>query len=230
MALNLNKENDNPNPNFEGNAAGLNLNRSDEPKKSKFNLSKDTSSEVVTNTIVDDKTEEINTGNKKSRISYILIVLFLFGIGLFWFLNQVNDKPNESNESNNVTNQSQNSTITDQPQTILDNSSQNDGKIENQNNSNIPTQNNNSTDSKKEDLKLDNNSTLVESNSTSLNIRSDNSTKSKSNLELNGSLEDKARSVIQGKFGNGAERKRILGIDYFEIQSKVNEMYNNGFQ
>jgi hypothetical protein len=37
-----------------------------------------------------------------------------------------------------------------------------------------------------------------------------------------------ARKVIQGRFGNGLERKRLLGTDYEIIQAKVNEIYRSG--
>ena len=40
-------------------------------------------------------------------------------------------------------------------------------------------------------------------------------------------LEEKARRVIRGDFGNGAKRKRALGSEYDAIQQKVNEMYRN---
>ena len=43
-----------------------------------------------------------------------------------------------------------------------------------------------------------------------------------------GAVEEEAREVIRGKYGNGAVRKRNLGDRYAEIQSKVNEMYRNG--
>jgi hypothetical protein len=42
-----------------------------------------------------------------------------------------------------------------------------------------------------------------------------------------GTLEEKARQVIQGKFGNGSNRKRVLGNDYAEIQARVNEIYRS---
>jgi cytoskeletal protein RodZ len=48
------------------------------------------------------------------------------------------------------------------------------------------------------------------------------------NAALSGTLEEKAKKVIRGNFGNGAERKRQLGNEYAEIQRKVNEMYRNG--
>ena len=43
-----------------------------------------------------------------------------------------------------------------------------------------------------------------------------------------GAVEEEAREVIRGKYGNGAVRKRNLGDRYAEIQSKVNEIYRNG--
>ena len=42
------------------------------------------------------------------------------------------------------------------------------------------------------------------------------------------SLEQKAKEVIRGNYGNGIERKQKLGEQYTEIQGKVNEMYKNG--
>ena len=42
------------------------------------------------------------------------------------------------------------------------------------------------------------------------------------------SVEDEARQVIRGVYGNGSVRKQKLGNRYSEIQSKVNEMYCNG--
>ena len=44
---------------------------------------------------------------------------------------------------------------------------------------------------------------------------------------VTGTIEEKAKQVISGAFGNGAERRRNLGADYAEIQAKVNEMYRN---
>lgn len=43
-----------------------------------------------------------------------------------------------------------------------------------------------------------------------------------------GTVEEEAREVIRGKYGNGDVRKRNLGGRYAEIQSKVNEMYRTG--
>ena len=43
-----------------------------------------------------------------------------------------------------------------------------------------------------------------------------------------GTLEEKAKDVIRGNYGNGVVRKQKLGDQYAEIQGKVNEMYRNG--
>ncbi len=45
---------------------------------------------------------------------------------------------------------------------------------------------------------------------------------------VSGDVEDNARRVIRGDFGNGQERKDKLGSSYSEIQGKVNEMYRQG--
>lgn len=45
---------------------------------------------------------------------------------------------------------------------------------------------------------------------------------------VTGAVEEEAREVIRGKYGNGAVRKRNLGDRYAEIQNRVNEMYRNG--
>lgn len=50
----------------------------------------------------------------------------------------------------------------------------------------------------------------------------------KSYEPISGTLEEKAKRVIRGDFGNGQVRKDRLGDEYAEIQSKVNEMYRNG--
>lgn len=60
----------------------------------------------------------------------------------------------------------------------------------------------------------------------SLEAKSSNS--NKENSLPSGSLEQKAKEVIRGNYGNGIERKQKLGEQYTEIQSKVNEMYKKG--
>lgn len=46
--------------------------------------------------------------------------------------------------------------------------------------------------------------------------------------QLASTLEERAKQVIRGEFGNGEERKQKLGAAYSEIQRKVNELYRSG--
>jgi len=48
--------------------------------------------------------------------------------------------------------------------------------------------------------------------------------------QLQGTVEEKAKMVIRGDFGNGEDRKNALGADYAEIQAMVNELYRSVYQ
>lgn len=50
----------------------------------------------------------------------------------------------------------------------------------------------------------------------------------KSTVAIYGTVEEKARQVIRGNYGNGQVRKDKLGAEYRTIQDKVNEMYRQG--
>ena len=60
------------------------------------------------------------------------------------------------------------------------------------------------------------------------NTEKSKATISESGTQVQGTLEEKAKQVIRGDFGNGIERKNALGEDYRQIQDKVNELYKNG--
>ena len=51
---------------------------------------------------------------------------------------------------------------------------------------------------------------------------------SSTSAPVSGDVEENARRVIRGDFGNGLERRDKLGSSYSEIQGKVNEMYRQG--
>ena len=54
---------------------------------------------------------------------------------------------------------------------------------------------------------------------------------SEKNTQKKKTVEELAREVLQGKWGNGAERRLKLtkaGYDYYEIQKKVNELLKGG--
>lgn len=40
------------------------------------------------------------------------------------------------------------------------------------------------------------------------------------------SIEDKTLETILGEYGNGNDRKRMLGNDFEKVQSRVNQYYN----
>lgn len=52
------------------------------------------------------------------------------------------------------------------------------------------------------------------------------STETTNNDIANKSVDELAREVIAGKYGNGADRKNALGSRYSEVQAKVNEILN----
>lgn len=53
---------------------------------------------------------------------------------------------------------------------------------------------------------------------------------SSTSAPVSGDVEENARRVIRGDFGNGLERRDKLGTSYSEIQGKVNEMYRQGLE
>lgn len=54
------------------------------------------------------------------------------------------------------------------------------------------------------------------------------STQAGNTPDLPATLDEQARMVIRGDFGNGEERKQKLGSSYDAIQKRVNEMYKEG--
>lgn len=67
------------------------------------------------------------------------------------------------------------------------------------------------------DKKISNNSPFIEKKSK----RDSQSTNKKSE---NSDIEEMAKKVIRGEFGNGEKRKKLLGDKYAEIQKRVNEL------
>lgn len=70
--------------------------------------------------------------------------------------------------------------------------------------------------------------TSLEESSTKAEPKQDVPAKPTEPATPSGTLEEKAKDVIRGNYGNGEVRKQRLGDQYAEIQSKVNEMYRNG--
>ena len=115
--------------------------------------------------------------------------------------------------------------------------SQTEAKVKNaDDDSNKPTEGGNPTQSrqnhsdatltnKNDDQARASDSSVRNNSSTGGTVSRTNAT---SSANVTGTVEEEAREVIRGKYGNGDVRKRNLGDRYAEIQSKVNEMYRNG--
>ena len=94
------------------------------------------------------------------------------------------------------------------------------------NSENLTTENNESTSNTDSEVKVSQNK--EQSNATTSVKKASSVTQTKNMSVPEGTLEEKAKLVIRGDFGNGEERKIKLGSEYSAIQGKVNEMYAKG--
>jgi preprotein translocase subunit SecF len=223
MALNLNKGDDNNSkPSTE--KKGLNLSKSADASKVKPNLTKDNPA-----TAVDSKSSNIQTdAKKKSPALIITLALVIIGIGVFWFMNKntTNQNKLETAVSAEVQETAPSEANTRQTNQTTDSNNTNAGdNVQTGEVKSTPTSSNVSptTDA------TNPNSTERVTTKTNQNSTTNATPSSNSVLPI-GSIEEKARQVISGAFGNGADRKQALGEDYAEIQAKVNEIYKNKYQ
>jgi preprotein translocase subunit SecF len=223
MALNLNKGDDNNSkPSTE--KKGLNLSKSADASKVKPNLTKDNPAPAV-----DSKSSNIQTdAKKKSPALIITLALVIIGIGVFWFMNKntTNQNKLETAVSAEVQETAPSEANTRQTNQTTDSNNTNAGdNVQTGEVKSTPTSSNVSptTDA------TNPNSTERVTTKTNQNSTTNAAPSSNSVLPI-GSIEEKARQVISGAFGNGADRKQALGEDYAEIQAKVNEIYKNKYQ
>lgn len=94
------------------------------------------------------------------------------------------------------------------------------------NSENMTTENNDSRSNTDSEVKVSQDQ--EQSNATTSVKKASSVTQTKNMSVPEGTLEEKAKLVIRGDFGNGEERKIKLGSEYSAIQGKVNEMYANG--
>ena len=94
------------------------------------------------------------------------------------------------------------------------------------NSENMTTENNESTSNTDSEVKVSQNK--EQSNATTSVKKASSVTQTKNMSVPEGTLEEKAKLVIRGDFGNGEELKIKLGSEYSAIQGKVNEMYAKG--
>ena len=215
MALNLNKGNEeNSKPNLE--KKGLNLSKSGDSNP--VNLNKE-ASEIESGDTTSLQ-EKQSAEKKKSPVVYIVAAAILLGVGIFWFMNQnggsgedlsttaTTDKPNDTAVSQPV----------GEPQSINETNS---STTENANPD--PAVKSNEIDPASSP-KVNTPSTVANNSVATPETPTKKSSSSNLNTEIQGSIDEKAKQVIQGDFGNGAERRKALGSEYAEIQSRVNEI------
>ena len=164
-------------------------------------------------------------------ISTIIVVLLLC-VGAYFLLNKENEEiiqPTEVTEL--VTSQPGEDNETNEP-VISEGSNDNnesenytDQEVVDVNNVEVATNENNSATVEDSPTANDN---KTEQNIPSKQPSSSTTSNDVNSSELSGSLEQKARRVIRGDFGNGKVRKQKLGNEYQQIQDKVNEMYRLG--
>ncbi len=207
MALNLKKGEEGNTETPSTKKMGLNLSKTDNSPKSNLNLSKVvTEKEDVSITSNDQFVEK-----KKSPITYILIAVLIFGIGGYYFMTK-------EGVNSNVSPISVDSTSTNGP-TTTSGQSQTQGEIANlpgANESTVSTSNSN-------DIQNANSSNPPSTNKEPAHVE----TNSQNSTNSSASLEQKVREVIDGKFGNGEDRKLALGKEYKAIQAKVNTFYRS---
>jgi len=218
MALNLNKGN-------EGNSGptsgkkGLNLSKSEDSAKVDLNLSKD-------KIVKDDSTilhSEQNEERKKSPILYILIAVVVLGIGGYWLMNKNTNSQEVSVAP--IDNAAADTAIAKQDEQTQSQVDANNNPVTNEQ----PVSATNPNEVQKTSKSNSNNAKAVSPNSETKSQNSPNAgASSESVSQLQGSIEQKARQVINGEFGNGSDRKVALGDEYASIQAKVNEIYRKG--
>jgi hypothetical protein len=228
MALNLNKGGDNnSNPNSE--KKGFNLSKSGDSVKTSFNLSKDENAKEPTiEASVDD------TNQKKKSPAYLgVAIVAVLGVLAFWYFNRDSSVSTEttggaSDVHATATKSPDVSTASAQSTNVSPEAVQNAADSQKSVTSDINTANpSTSVNSSNVAETSKHTGKELSPSGSSVNEHSDNQ-KATSNLTNAGStnsLEEKAKQVILGKFGNGTNRKRALGKEYSEIQAKVNEIY-----
>jgi hypothetical protein len=201
MALNLNKNDKDNNESSSSKKKSLNLSKSESLPKNKINLSKDEIDTADPQASPQEQFEE----KKKSPILLVIVAVFVIGIGGYFFMSQ------NSGGQDTTSNQPVDSVTTEVDPSQPEVDSANLSSTSAPSPTDVqPANSPNSPDAAKETVTSE--------------VSSPNSTISGNSSS---SLEQKAREVIDGKFGNGADRKLALGSEYKAIQAKVNALYRS---
>ena len=170
--------------------------------------------------------------SNKGKKWFLLIALVIVAIVAFLLL-----KPKDTNETDSVVISEEATVSLDQQENALKQdtiqvdsesiSNKEDGKVLANDNAISDGMN---TDNVKSDLpeEKEKANVIVQSNTQSTTQTAVSVEKPKEEAVLSGTIDEKAKRVIRGDFGNGEERRNKLGSEYTAIQNKVNEMYELG--
>lgn len=174
-----------------------------------------------------------NDGIVKYLVGAFLVLTAILCGGYFLFFNQSDTSDNniKTEVTENATNQQDSNTRVEKAN--LKNEESNEdfvGQTEELNASNSKSNNDKvnkpaELNEKQTDSSADKESSHAVQSSMDNNSNKQYSSQASLPISL---LEQKAKEVIRGNYGNGIERKQKLGDQYVEIQDKVNEMYKNG--
>ena len=170
--------------------------------------------------------------SNKGKKWFLLIALVIVAIVAFLLL-----KPEDTNDTDSVVKSEEATESLDQQENALKQdtiqvdsesiSNKEDGKVLANDNSISDGMNAGDVKSNlpKEKEKVN---VVAQNNTQSTNQTTVSVEKSKEEVVLSGTIDEKAIMVIRGDFGNGEERKNKLGSEYTVIQNRVNEMYDLG--
>lgn len=193
--------------------------------KKKVTLKTKVAETVTTDITPENHSKKPSNGGKKMGVAILLIVV---AIVAFFLLNPTNDEGSSLVTSNEMVAQQNGASSkleTEKPEPEV---TYNETDIE------TVTEDKNFSD---EEVDAGRDPNTIEEqpqvtsqhNSQSVVKRENATVESKAVNLTSSTVEEKAKSVIRGEFGNGEERKSKLGSEYSVIQKKVNEMYANGF-
>ena len=215
MAINLNKSGEeNAKPAEE--KKKLNLTKKGDTENVKIDLSKGEVDPKPSSSISE------NQEKKKSPIFSVIIVVIGLVIGAFWFLSQEESPVEPLEESKNTV--LTNVAASEEGMAVSPQPVKEAGEVAEV----IPEPKTDvaSSSNQVNGAKASSVNATSPKGTPSTSESSNSSTKTTTGV-LQGSLEEKAKQVLAGAYGNGEERKRNLGVEYAEIQAKVNSLARN---
>jgi hypothetical protein len=232
MGLNLNKSGDGsgskpnlakPDAKTSSDKKEINLSKSNETPNLKINLSKD--QKDVSDAHKIEQSIKINPEKKKSPGLIVLVTIAVIIGGVYYLFNGTSTKTSEAAESSAPSSDSASKTISANKDALLESNAP--SHVQSEETTPVANENSeiNAAGSSNSSSVSDSQTQSSTSQTTALN--ENNSAVAST---LTGTTEEKAMQVISGAFGNGYDRRKALGVDYAEIQAKVNEIYKNKFQ